>query len=64
MHFRKGHILDEHGNYRQAFYDAAKKADPNWEIGKPIKDGALDDITRELAESGKSPAQATLDTKI
>ena len=45
-------------------YDAAKKADPNWEIGKPIKDGALDSVTRELAESGKSPAQATLDTKI
>ena len=50
--------------YRQAFYDAAKKADPNWEIGKPIKDGALDSVTRELAESRKSPAQATLDTKI
>ncbi len=42
-----------------------KKADPkNWKIGKPIKDGALDSVTRELAESGKSPAQATLDTKI
>ena len=50
--------------YRQAFYDAAKKADPNWEIGKPIKAGALDDVTRETAETGKSPAQATLDTKI
>ncbi len=37
--------------YRQAFYDAAKKADPNWEIGKPIKDGALDSVTRETAES-------------
>ena len=46
------------------FYDAAKKADPNWEIGKPIKAGALDDVTRETAETGKSPAQATLDTKI
>ncbi|MFR7771464.1 MAG: DUF3879 family protein [Waltera sp.] len=41
-----------------------KKADPNWEIGKPIKAGALDDVTRETAETGKSPAQATLDTKI
>ena len=50
--------------YRQAFYDAAKKADPNWEIGKPIKAGALDDVTRETAETGKFPAQATLDTKI
>ena len=45
--------------YRQAFYDAAKKADPNWEIGKPIKDGALDSVTRELAESGKSPASVS-----
>ena len=41
-----------------------KKADPNWEIGKPIKAGALDDVTRETAETGKFPAQATLDTKI
>ena len=31
---------------------------------RQIKDGALDIVTRELAESGKSPAQATLDTKI
>lgn len=29
-----------------------------------IKAGALDDVTRETAETGKSPAQATLDTKI
>ena len=60
-----GYTLEKYERiYRQAFYDAAKKADPNWEIGKPIKDGALDIVTRELAESGKSPAQATLDTKI
>ena len=60
-----GYTLEKYERiYRQAFYDAAKKADPNWEIGKPIKDGALDSVTRELAESGKSPAQATLDTKI
>ena len=50
--------------YRQVFYDAAKRADPNWEIGKPIKAGAFDDVTRESAETGKSPAQAALDTKI
>ena len=60
-----GYTLEKYERiYRQAFYDAAKKADPNWKIGKPIKDGALDSVTRELAESGKSPAQATLDTKI
>ena len=52
-----GYTLEKYERiYRQAFYDAAKKADPNWEIGKPIKDGALDSVTRELAESGKSPA--------
>ena len=60
-----GYTLEKYERiYRQAFYDAAKKADPNWKIGKPIKDGALDSVTRETAESGKSPAQATLDTKI
>ena len=60
-----GYTLEKYERiYRQAFYDAAKKADPNWEIGKPIKAGALDDVTRESAETGKSPAQATLDTKI
>ena len=32
--------------------------------GKPIKAGSLDDVTRETAETRKSPAQATLDTKI
>ncbi|MDE7332018.1 MAG: DUF3879 family protein [Lachnospiraceae bacterium] len=31
--------------------DAAKKADPKWEIGKPIPSGALDGITRESVES-------------
>ena len=52
-----GYTLEKYERiYRQAFYDAAKKADPNWKIGKPIKDGALDSVTRELAESGKSPA--------
>ena len=52
-----GYTLEKYERiYRQAFYDAAKKADPNWEIGKPIKDGALDSVTRELAESGKTPA--------
>ena len=60
-----GYTLEKYERiYRQAFYDAAKKADPNWKIGKPIKAGALDDVTRETAETGKSPAQATLDTKI
>ena len=43
---------------------AAKKADSNWEIGKPIKDGALDSVTRESVETEKSLTQSTVDTKI
>lgn len=37
--------------YRQAFLDAARKADPKWEIGKPVPAGALDGITRESIDS-------------
>lgn len=37
--------------YRQAFVDAARKADPGWKVGKPIPSGALDGITRESVES-------------
>ena len=33
--------------YNQAFYDAAKAADPTWKPGKAIKAGALEGITRE-----------------
>ena len=36
---------------RQAFLEAARKANPKWEIGKPIPSGALDGITRESVES-------------
>ena len=39
--------------YRQAFAEAAKAADPTWRAGKPIPAGALDGITRELVESGR-----------
>ncbi|RHE98295.1 DUF3879 family protein [Agathobacter rectalis] len=39
--------------YRQAFAEAAKVADPTWRAGKPIPAGALDGITRELVESGR-----------
>lgn len=37
--------------YRQSFIAAAKKADPDWEIGKTIKPGALDGIVRESVEA-------------
>ena len=43
---------NEH-QYRQAFAEAAKAADPTWKAGKPIPAGALDGITRESVESGK-----------
>ena len=60
-----GYTLEKYERiYRQAFYDAAKKADPNWKIGKPIKEGALDNVTRESIEAKKSLAQSTVDTKI
>ena len=55
--------------YRQAFLDAARKADPGWKAGRPIPAGALDGITRESIESnmklsGSVTAQATLDMMI
>ena len=37
--------------YRQAFYDACKKTDPKWELGKDIPAGALDGITRESIDN-------------
>ncbi len=55
--------------YRQAFLDAARKADPEWEIGKAIPSGALDGITREsieanLKKSDSKIAQVSVDMKI
>lgn len=47
-----GYTMEQYERaYRQAFLDAARKADPKWEIGKPIPSGALDGITRENVES-------------
>ncbi len=55
--------------YRQAFLDAVRKADPDWEVGKPVKSGVLDGITRESVEanmkkSGSKGTQAFVDIKI
>lgn len=55
--------------YRQAFLDAARKADPDWKAGKPIPSGALDGITRESIEAnmkktGNKVTQASMDIKI
>ena len=47
-----GYTMEQYERqYNRAFYDAAKKADPNWEIGRPIPPGALDGLTRESVES-------------
>lgn len=37
--------------YNQAFYDAVRTADPNWEIGKPFNRNILDSITRESIDN-------------
>ena len=46
--------------YRQAFAEAAKAADPTWRAGKPRPAGALDGITRESAESGRKSVDIKL----
>lgn len=55
--------------YRQAFLDAARKADPKWAIGKPVPFGVLDGITREsvestLANSGSGFVKKSIDVSI
>ena len=45
--------------YRQAFLDAVRKADPDWEVGKPVKSGALDGITRESVEANMKKSKGT-----
>ena len=65
-----GYTMEQYERaYRQAFVSAAKQADPNWKIGKPVPSGALDSITREsveanLKKSGSSLVQASVDTRI
>ncbi len=56
-----GYTMEQYERaYRQAFLDAARKADPKWEIGKPIPSGALDGITRESVESQLAKSGNTL----
>lgn len=47
--------------YRQAFVDTVKSVAPDWELGKPIPEGALDSITRESIEKQSSK---TVDIRI
>lgn len=65
-----GYTLSQYERgYRQAFIAAAKAADPTWKVGKPIKPGALDGVTRESVEAdlrkpGNLLAQSSVDMKI
>lgn len=65
-----GYTLEQYERaYRQAFLNAVREADSDWEIGKPIKSGVLDGITRETVEdkmkkSGSTVTQAYMDMKI
>ena len=65
-----GYTMEQYERaYRQAFLDAAREADPGWEIGKPIKYGALDGVTREsveasLRQSGNTLSRASMDRRI
>lgn len=60
-----GYTMEQYERaYRKAFLDAAKKSDPKWEIGKPIKSGALDGITRESVEANLKKSGSSLDIKI
>ena len=56
-----GYTMEQYERaYRQAFLDAARKADPKWEIGKPIPSGALDGITRESVEANLKKSGSSL----
>lgn len=60
-----GYTMEQYERaYRQAFLDAARKADPKWEIGKPVPSGALDGITRESVEANLRKSGGSLDIKI
>ena len=65
-----GYTLEQYERaYRQAFLNAVREADPNWQIGKPVKPGILDAVTRESVEanmkkSGSKGTQAFVDIKI
>lgn len=65
-----GYTLEQYERkYRMAFIKEAKAADPGWEIGQPVKYGALENITRDMVESASAGrvnkgGEGTLDIKI
>ena len=60
-----GYTMEQYERaYRQAFLDAARRADSKWEIGKPVPSGALDGITRESVEANLRKSGSALDIQI
>lgn len=65
-----GYTLEQYERaYRQAFLTTVRQSDPSWEIGKPIKSGVLNGVTREAVEAnlrktGSLLMQSTVDTRI
>lgn len=58
-----GHTLEQYERaYTRAFVEAAKAADPSWEVGKPIQPGALEHITRESVEEGLRQSNSSFTT--
>lgn len=56
--------LSQYGRaYAKAFVSAVKSVDSNWDYGKPIPKGALDNITRESVESHLVQNGNTLEAK-
>lgn len=46
--------------YRQAFYDAVKAADPNWDLGSSFNRKVLDSVTRESVDNALVKSGNTL----
>ena len=50
--------------YRREFYNAVKRANPNWKIGEPFDPGILDSVTRESAEANTGVVQGEYGEKL
>lgn len=60
-----GYTMEQYERaYRKAFVEAAKKADPGWQVGRAIKPGALDSVTREDVERNMKQTGRGIDVKI
>ena len=50
--------------YRQAFYDAVKAENPDWELGKPFNSSILNKISREDIESSLAKVNGEYGTEL